>query len=125
MKCPYCDQQAEWVENKEVYGRNYGKSYMIWLCRPCDAYVGCHNNTQQAFGSMADKATRDARMKAHAAVDPIWKSGKAYKGTVYKLLSKKLGYSVHMGNASTKECEEIIKTAALLFPLSVSGEDKV
>jgi hypothetical protein len=28
MKCPYCGKKAEWVENKEIYGKNYGNH--IW-----------------------------------------------------------------------------------------------
>ena len=58
MNCNHCNQEAEWVENKEVYGKNYGQSYMIWLCRPCDAYVGCHNNTKTPKGNFLAKAKR-------------------------------------------------------------------
>lgn len=38
--CPYCGERAEFVDSAEVYhGQSYG---LIYLCRPCDAYVGCH-----------------------------------------------------------------------------------
>ena len=117
MDCNHCKNPAEWVENWEVYGMNYGKSYMIWLCRLCDAYVGCHNNTREPRGKYLAKADlRKARMAAHAVIDPLWKSGKYKRNTVYLRLKEAFGKEVHVGNTSSvEECEEIIKTAKLVF----------
>ena len=119
MKCNHCGQPAEWVENKEVYGKNYGSSYMIWLCRPCDAYVGCHQNTKQPKGRFLAKTDlREARMKAHAVIDPLWQSGKYSRRIVYVRLAEAFGKQVHVGETETpEECEEIIKTAKLCFNL--------
>ena len=48
-------QPAEFVENKEVYGKNFGQSFMMWLCRRCDARVGVHkNNPEKPLGTMAN-----------------------------------------------------------------------
>ena len=118
MNCNHCNKPAEWVENKEVYGRNYGSSYMIWLCRDCDAYVGCHNNTKQPKGDYLPKADlRKARRKAHSIIDPIWQTHKYKRNTVYLRLKEAFGREVHIGNTKTvDECEEIIKTAKLIFP---------
>ena len=117
MKCNYCGQKAEWVENKEIYGRNYGSSYMIWLCRDCNAYIGCHKNSQVPKGKvLAKKDLREARMKAHAIIDPLWQSGKYKRRTVYLRLKEAFGEEVHVGATTTpEECEEIIKTAKLIF----------
>lgn len=117
MQCQHCGQEAEWVENKEVYGRNYGSSYMIWLCRPCDAFVGCHQNTKQPKGRFLAKADlREARKKAHAVIDPLWQSGKYKRRTVYIRLKEAFGKEIHVGDTETpEECEEIIKTAQLIF----------
>ena len=71
MNCPYCNNPAEWVSNAEVYGRPYGKSWMMYLCRPCDARVGCHQNSQTPLGTMANKELRGWRIKAHDAIDPM------------------------------------------------------
>lgn len=117
MNCTICGKPAEWVENKEVYGRNYGTSYMIWLCRPCDAYVGCHKNTKEAKGTFADRPTRQARRAAHAIIDPLWQSKKYRRDTVYRRLSEAFGYTVHVGGATKEECRDIIKTATLVFNL--------
>ena len=114
MNCTICGQEADWVENKAVYGRNYGKSYMIWLC-PNRHYVGCHQNTQRPKGTFADRKIREARMAAHAVIDPLWKSGAYKRSTVYEQLSLAFGKQIHIGEATKEECAEIIKTAALIF----------
>ncbi len=115
MKCTLCNSEARWVENKEVYGRNFGKSWMIWLCGGCGAYVGCHNNTKEAKGTFADKETRKARIAAHAVIDPLWQSGKLPRSEVYGRLSRELGYNVHVGGATKSECEEIVIAAQRIF----------
>lgn len=111
MICPFCNNQAKWVENKEVYGKNYGKSFMMWLCKPCDAYVGCHNNTKQPLGTLANKETRKWRMKVHELLDPIWKNGKQSRGSVYRYITKELGLTkqYHTGEASIEDCKKVIK----------------
>lgn len=120
MECSICGSEAEWVENKKVYGRNYGKSVMIWLCTnsKCGAYVGCHQNTQRPKGTFADKATRQARMKAHAALDPLWQptTKRLYKRqTVYKMLSAHFGHDIHIGESDIATCEQIINAVPTLF----------
>lgn len=117
MKCNHCDKEAQWVENKKVYGKNYGKSYMIWWCEDCDAYVGCHKNTVIPLGKYLVKApVRKARQKVHAVIDPLWKSGKYTRKKVYQMLNDAFGYQIHIGNTkSIKECEDIIKTTKLIF----------
>ena len=106
--CQYCGNKTEWVENKEIYGKNYGKSYMMYLCRPCDAYVGCHNNTRMPLGTLANKATRTWRKATHAVVDPLWKSGRMSRNGVYVILKRHFKEDVHVGESDIKRCKEII-----------------
>lgn len=113
--CPKCGKEGEWLDNQKVYGKRYGKSYMCYYCRDCDTYVDCHNNTRQALGNMADKETRQARMRAHRVIDPLWQSGKYKRKTVYLRLKEAFGYEVHVSQASKELCEDIIKTAKLVF----------
>jgi len=108
MICPYCNQEALWVENKAIYGRNYGKSYMCYYCKPCDAYVGCHQNTTKPLGVMANKELREWRIKAHAVIDPLWKNGPIKRKTVYKILSREMGFQIHIGNSDIATCEKLI-----------------
>ena len=109
MICPYCNNQAEWVENKEVYGKNYGKSYMMWLCKPCDSYVGCHNNTRKSLGTLANKETRDWRKKAHKVFDPLWKSKRMTRQKAYGVLESHFRCVVHIGESDINTCKEIVE----------------
>lgn len=108
MKCPFCNNNAEWVENKEIYGTNYGKSYMCYLCRSCDAYVGCHQNTKKPLGTMANKELREWRKKAHANIDPQWKDFGRSRGSVYAELKELFGKEVHIGESDIETCKKIV-----------------
>lgn len=125
MICPYCRQAAIWCENKEIYGQNYGESYMCWLCKGCDAYVGCHCNTSKPLGTMANKELREWRVKAHAAFDPVWKCSKNNKYKIlndrkrrfkaYRRLAKELGViRVHIGESGIEECKKIIEICKII-----------
>jgi len=111
MICPYCGKKAKWCENKEVYGRNYGKSFMCYYCKDCDAYVGCHNNTERPLGTMANKELREWRIKAHKAIDGLWKSGIYKRKEVYQDLNKAIGNgtTVHIGASNIEICKRIIE----------------
>ena|SRR3990167_2372253 len=117
MICPYCNGTAEWVENKEIYGKNYGRSFMIYLCRSCHAYVGCHENSRKPLGTLANAETRDWRKKAHTIFDPLWKTNiqwsdnrtKVRREKAYGLLKRYFGFDVHIGEADVKTCKKIIE----------------
>ena len=107
--CPVDGKPAPWVENKEKYGRNYGKSYMCYYCAEHDTYVGCHNNTRQPLGTMADAELRKLRMAVHAKIDPLWRSGDHRRKDVYKALSKQLGYQYHTGESTKETCRQVLE----------------
>jgi len=109
MNCPYCKKEAEWVENKEIYGKNYGKSYMCYLCRDCNAYVGCHNNTICPLGTIANLELRELRKKAHQVFDILWKTDKFLRKEAYKLLSNEFGEEIHIGKSDIERCKQIIE----------------
>ncbi len=112
MICPYCNKEAVWCENKEIYGRNYGKSYMVYLCKECDAYVGCHQNTQKPLGTMANAELREWRQKAHAVFDPLWKGknhSKQERTKAYKRLNREFGREIHIGESDIETCKKIIE----------------
>ena len=107
MKCPYCKKEAIWCENKEIYGRNYGKSYMCYLCKDCDAYVGTHNNSKKPLGTMANTELRSFRVLAHSKIDPLWKNGDMSRKDVYKMLKDKFGKEIHIGESDIETCKLI------------------
>lgn len=108
MQCPYCNKEATYGPNELWYGKRYGKSYMCYFCKPCDAYVGCHNNSTKPLGTMANRELREWRMKAHAKIDPLWKERGWSRNSVYKYLSKVFGRQIHIGESDIKTCQKIV-----------------
>lgn len=109
MICPYCGRKAEYVDSKVVYGRSYG---MIYLCRPCDAYVGVHKGTDKPKGRMADKELRYWKMAAHEAFDPLWQSKRMKRDEAYAWLAGRMGLrpeDTHIGMFDVPECKKVIK----------------
>ncbi len=117
MICPYCDREAPWVENKELYRKNYGKSYMCYYCKLCDAYVGCHNNTREPLGTMANRELRALRIQAHHYLDMHWNFGSDRRNRrtkVYSEMASYFGFDVHVGSADIELCNKIIEYAKSL-----------
>lgn len=88
---------------------------MTYLCKPCNAYVGCHNNSRKPLGTMANAETREWRKKAHAIFDQLWKTKKMSRDKAYGLLKKQFGLDVHIGECDIEWCKKIID---YLTPLS-------
>lgn len=119
--CPYCGEAAVLADSAEVYGgRSYGN---IYLCRPCNAYVGIHKDGPRKgypLGRLADKELREWKRRAHSAFDPLWKGkmerdgcskGKARKAG-YTWLSEKLGIpfrDCHIGEFDVDMCKRVVE----------------
>lgn len=82
---------------------------MIYLCRDCDAYVGCHNNTKVPLGMMANKELREMRKLVHKKIDPLWREGKFTRKTVYLIISSELGREFHAGESDIETCKRVLK----------------
>lgn len=109
MICPYCNQPATYAPNEEYYGRRYGRSYMCYFCKPCDAYVGTHNNTEVPLGTMANKELRQLRRKAHHFFDKLWKNGKMSRSEAYEKLARTFKKETHIGESDIETCNLIIR----------------
>lgn len=91
MKCPHCDNDARLVTGAVIYPHLPGlHEKLFYSCLPCDAYVGCHRGTTRPLGRLANTELRIARMTAHAAFDPIWKSRQLSRTAAYRRLAKEL-----------------------------------
>lgn len=116
MLCNYCNKPAVWVQNKEIYGVNYGRSYMVWLCRPCDAYVGCHSNTRRSLGTLANRRLRALRKTAKdlfidKKLGGTWKCNHTLKNSAYWWLKTKFGLredEAHFGMFNEEMCLKVI-----------------
>lgn len=111
VHCDYCGGLAEYVDSAEIYnGTSYG---MIYLCRPCRAYVGVHKGTNRPLGRLADAQLRYWKKKAHDAFDPIWKYGNPHGGRngAYAWLAKQMGLpkeKTHIGMFDVEQCKQVI-----------------
>jgi len=115
VKCPYCKQWAQFVRGDQVYpNRRDLREKRFYICKPCDARVGCHPNGDP-FGSLANAATRSARSEAHQAFDPLWKSGGMSRSQAYKWLGKAMGLSkreCHIGRFDPGQCQQVVQLVA-------------
>ena len=110
--CPYCGRPTELIDSAEVYhGYSFGP---IYICRQCDAYVGCHKGTTRAMGRLANADLRKWKHQAHEAFDKLWKGeGKIMnRHQAYKFLSEKLGLPpkyTHIGMFKPETCKKVIE----------------
>lgn len=108
--CPYCQKAAVQAPSTAVYGagRDYGA---MWVCWPCGAWTGCHKGTVRPLGRLADQALRDAKIRAHAAFDPLWKSGHMNRGDAYGWLGDQMGLDrkdTHIGMFDIDQCSRVV-----------------
>jgi len=116
--CPYCGSPVKLVDNSMIYGRSVGRWPYVYLCLNdrCAAYVGTHPNTNRALGTLADEETREARVLAHEAFDPLWRGKDKLMGRreAYLWLALQLGGSpaeTHIGWSDASTCREIARLA--------------
>lgn len=115
--CPYCRQNAVLVDSIAVYHRSYG---MIWLCRPCEAWVGVHKGDGKnlPLGTLANAELRRCRQLAHQQLDPFWEKlisdgiGKwKARSQVYARLAKALGIDrneCHIAMFDARRCHQVM-----------------
>lgn len=115
--CPYCNNFCDFVDSSEVYQQSYG---MIFICRPCRAWVNVHNqSSDQAFGFVAKKDLRDLRHEAHKWYDGLWHS-KLSQGiskrkaqvAARKWMSEFMQVSIeqaHIGMMDNEDCLKLIE----------------
>ena len=112
VTCPYCGRKAVYTDSAEVYhGYSYG---MIYLCRPCGAWVGVHRGTDKPKGRLANAELRKWKMAAHDAFDPLWQTGifKRRRNAAYAWLAEQMGLpkeQTHIGMFDVAQCQKVIQ----------------
>lgn len=110
--CDYCGKPAEACTGADIYPHLSDlASKRFFRCVPCGAYVGRHQNSGQAFGRLAKADLRAAKVRAHAAFDPLWKF-KFYESrkAAYAWLSEKMGIpksECHIGMFDLDLCAKV------------------
>lgn len=115
--CPYCLSPTIFTNSREIYdGRDFG---MIYICRPCMAWVGCHRGTERAMGRLANAELRAWRKAAHGDFDRRAKKMES-RMAGYKWLSEQMGLTVdktHIGMFDIDQCKQVIKICGGYLPL--------
>lgn len=123
--CPYCQQPALFIESSaEVYSRDYGP---LWICRPCQAWVGTHKNDgnperdkNRPLGRLANAELRAAKIKAHDAFDPLWQRGVMQRPAAYKWLAREMGIDrnqCHIGLFDVGQCLKLVEICRRASPV--------
>lgn len=113
VPCDYCGQKAFLTSSREVYGgRDFGP---IYLCRPCNAWVGVHRGTPVPLGRLADAELRKWKVRAHAAFDPTWRGKNRSRSKAYAWLANQLqipASKCHIGMFDIETCKRVISICA-------------
>ena len=121
LTCPYCGKPAQLTTGDYIYPHRHDLADRhFWVCWPCDAYVGCHAKGAQVgrvtsdgtlpLGRLANAALRKAKSRAHAAFDPLWRSGNMKRRQAYGWLASQLGIPVddcHIGMFNEQQCARV------------------
>lgn len=113
--CPYCKGISEMIKSKEIYGKDYG---WLYICKPCDAYVGCHKNSKRPLGRLANKNLRKLKNEAHRYFDKIWKLKILDRTKAYNWLSEQLNIPfdyTHIGMFSEKTCRAVVEISKTIL----------
>lgn len=113
MICDYCHNDAQLVGGEVIYPHRPDlRQLRFWQCAPCDAWVGCHPGTERALGRLANAELRRARQGAHAAFDPIWKSGRMKRNAAYSWLTEQIDIrrsDCHIGMMDVETCKRVVE----------------
>lgn len=107
-----CGRSTALVGGERIYPHRPDLSGLkFYLCEKCGAYTGCHKGTDKPKGTPANKELREARMRAHAAFDPIWRYGKMSRREAYKWLAEAVGFDgkLHIGFSGVEMCNRIVE----------------
>lgn len=117
-KCDYCHRDAKLVTGAAIYPHRPDLfARFFWQCEPCDAHVGCHEagkgygDGTRPLGRLANAELRRAKSAAHAAFDPLWKTGSMSRAQAYSWLAKELGVApqnCHIGMFNVDQCRAVV-----------------
>jgi hypothetical protein len=92
-----CEVDARLADGAEIYPhRKYLAALPFWRCDTCRNFVGCHHKTKEPtkpLGVIPTPEIKAARQHIHRILDPIWKSGRVRRGTVYARIANHMGWN--------------------------------
>ncbi len=123
--CPYCGSAVELKDAFAIYRRmGFGQVYVCSTYPLCDSYVGVHEGTTKAKGSLANRELRELRQKVHAVFDPVWKDRGYDRSELYEAAAKTLGVpEFHVGELRESEARLFLSNSADLIRAMVCYVD--
>ncbi len=109
MECPEHNVSLDKAQTKHGYRHNCP-------VKGCTVVWWGKRNTPT---TPANLETRQARMTAHAILDPLWKQRRIKRGKLYTLLAGYLGLRVkdtHIGLFNIEQCDKVIQFAGEIEP---------
>lgn len=97
-------------EHKVLLSHKNTKYGGLYFCPVENCTVALWEKDETA--TPADKETRQARLLAHNAFDPLWKSRKHNRSILYQLLSDYLGIpknKTHIGMFDFDTCHKVVE----------------
>lgn len=131
--CDYCTNPAELVGGAVIYPHRPDLSHArFYRCVACEAWVGCHAGTLTPLGRLAKKDLRDAKVRAHAVFDPLWKLKHARENiskgharrAAYRWLAQQLGIEpakCHIGMFDVETCLRVVEVCSPYNRSAVNG----
>lgn len=111
--CPYCGKPSDLLNGAEVYPHRPDLAdRKFWVCKPCDARVGCHGKGIRPLGTLANAELRGLRRNAHRVFDMLW-ANREHRLKLYEQARKDLGLEddLHIGEADEELCRRVIEWA--------------
>lgn len=112
VRCKYCSEPATLTTGETIYPNiKYLHTKKFWHCTRCNAYVGCHPDTEIPLGSLANEELRISRGIAHDTFDIIWQSKYMTRKEAYSWLSGELNISqnnCHIGEFDVEMCDKVV-----------------
>lgn len=120
--CQYCSMLSVKVKGTEIYPHRADlKTKVFYLCWRCDAYVGCHPNSEIPLGVLANAELREAKKEAHLAFDRLWKEGSTTRSKAYTILAMLLDIAprdAHIGQMTPDMCRRVVQICTALAPFT-------
>lgn len=117
--CIHCNNPSKLVKGKIIYPHRKDLYYKyFYLCKSCNAYVGCHQGTNTPYGTPVKAELRKLRNQAHKYFDKLWQSGLLTRFEAYKQLANYMELHIndtHIGMFNEKQCEEVIMFSERYF----------
>lgn len=121
LDCPEPECGGKLVLKQSRYGPFYGCTE--WIKTRCPGAHGAHEDGKP-LGIPAPKAVKQARMKAHASFDRLWKERppRMSRGGAYVWMQRAMNMTpdeAHIGRFDVEQCERLCRHVEAFF----AGED--